>query len=400
LGELIKILAVLVLLIVLIAKRVNLNLSILIAAVAMGALAMMGPVDQLLVAARTIKDPITLQLFGAIYLVLAIGQALGAAGYLKMLVEGLHELLGKRGFATTIPPMMIGLLPMPGGAMLSAPMVRELSDGLNLSPEANTFINYWFRHVWEYFWPLYPGIIIGIGLLEMDISEWIPVMAPITPFALAAGFIFAWPMLSSSRATEGERKKRRGIRRVLKSSWPVALIAILVVGVKVPFLIALGSTFLLLLILTRQGFRGSLGILRRALVFRTLFLIFVVVFFKNILESSGVLAHVSDFMTESGVSWMVPVMFGPFIVGILTGVNQAYVGVSFPFLLPVLMNNPQAYALAYTTGFIGVLLSPVHLCLVLTKDYFNANFKRVYRYLIPAALFVQAGAMIYLFLRY
>jgi integral membrane protein (TIGR00529 family) len=400
LGELIKILVVLVLLIALIAKRVNLNLSILAAAVTMGALAFMGPVEQIIVAGRTLKDPITLKLFGAIYLVLAIGQALGAAGYLKMLVEGLHELLGKRGFATTIPPMMIGLLPMPGGAMLSAPMVRELSDGLDVSPEANTYINYWFRHVWEYFWPLYPGIIIGIALLEIDIREWIPVMAPITPFALAAGFIFAWPMLSSSRSSKGERRKRSGIRRVLKSSWPVALIAVLVVGVQVPFLIALASTFVLLLIASRQGLRESLAILRRALVFRTLFLIFVVVFFKNILDTSGVLAHVSDFMTESGVPWIVPVMFGPFIVGILTGVNQAYVGVSFPFLLPVLMNNPQAYALAYTTGFIGVLLSPVHLCLVLTKDYFNANFKHVYRYLIPSAVFVQLCAMAYLFLRY
>jgi len=400
LGELIKILAVLGFLIVLIARRVNLNLSILLAAVAMGALAWMGPIDQLFVAGRTLKDPITLKLFGAIYLVLAIGQALGAAGYLKMLVEGLQELLGKRGFATTIPPMMIGLLPMPGGAMLSAPMVKELSDGLDVSPEANTYINYWFRHVWEYFWPLYPGIIIGIALLEIDIGEWIPVMAPITLFAIAAGLIFAWPMLSSSRTTEMERKKRRGIRRVLKSSWPVALIAVLVVGLRVPFLIALASTFVLLLIISRQGLRGSVAILRKAFVFRTLFLIFVVVFFKNILDTSGVLAHVSDFMTDSGVPWYIPVMFGPFIVGILTGVNQAYVGVSFPFLLPVLVNNPQAFALAYTTGFIGVLLSPVHLCLVLTKDYFEANFRRVYRYLIPSAIFVQLGAMVYLFLRY
>ena len=69
-------------------------------------------------------------------------------------------------------------------------------------------------------------------------------------------------------------------------------------------------------------------------------------------------------------------------------------------LPPALQEEFNARVATYTTGFIGVLLSPVHLCLVLTKDYFEANFRRVYHYLIPSAVFVQLGAMVYLFLRY
>ena len=31
---------------------------------------------------------------------------------------------------------------------------------------------------------------------------------------------------------------------------------------------------------------------------------------------------------------------------------------------------------AYTGGFLGVMISPVHLCIVLTLDYFRANMAK------------------------
>jgi hypothetical protein len=52
-------------------------------------------------------------------------------------------------------------------------------------------------------------------------------------------------------------------------------------------------------------------------------------------------------------------------------------GVAYPFIV-----------LAYAAGFLGVLFSPVHLCLVLTKDYFGADLGLVYRLLSRPALLV------------
>ena len=37
---------------------------------------------------------------------------------------------------------------------------------------------------------------------------------------------------------------------------------------------------------------------------------------------------------------------------------------------------------AYVSGFCGILLSPAHLCLALTADYFKAELRDVYRILI------------------
>jgi hypothetical protein len=54
-------------------------------------------------------------------------------------------------------------------------------------------------------------------------------------------------------------------------------------------------------------------------------------------------------------------------------------------------------AFAYVSGFAGILLSPAHLCLALTADYFKAELKDVYRILIlpVAVVFLSAlGALI------
>ncbi len=37
--------------------------------------------------------------------------------------------------------------------------------------------------------------------------------------------------------------------------------------------------------------------------------------------------------------------------------------------------------LAMVCGFVGVLLSPLHLCLILSNTYFQAKLSAVYRYL-------------------
>ncbi|MCK7476438.1 MAG: DUF401 family protein [Candidatus Moduliflexus flocculans] len=85
----------------------------------------------------------------------------------------------------------------------------------------------------------------------------------------------------------------------------------------------------------------------------------------------------------------------PFIIGLLTGVNQAFVAISFPLLVPIIgQGSPDMVLMtfAYVSGFCGILLSPAHLCLVLTADYFKAEMRDVYKILVwpVAAVFTVA----------
>jgi hypothetical protein len=78
----------------------------------------------------------------------------------------------------------------------------------------------------------------------------------------------------------------------------------------------------------------------------------------------------------------------PFIMGLLTGLSIAFVGTAYPIIaatfIPPEMNGyllPHAF-LFYASGLAGVMLSPVHLCLILTNQYFGSSLKEVYKYLI------------------
>jgi len=48
--------------------------------------------------------------------------------------------------------------------------------------------------------------------------------------------------------------------------------------------------------------------------------------------------------------------------------------------------------LAFVSGFVGCLLSPVHLCLILTREYFHASWGGIYRMLLPSCVAIMVVA--------
>jgi len=125
--------------------------------------------------------------------------------------------------------------------------------------------------------------------------------------------------------------------------------------------------------------------------------------FKRILETSGALVSLTQVFRPEGVSAYFLLFTVPFLLGLLTGVNHAFVGISFPILLPIFgISQPDMVLVmfAYVSGFVGILLSPAHLCLILTLDYFQADLRSVYKILIwPCLIVFIASFLVLLFLR-
>ena len=59
--------------------------------------------------------------------------------------------------------------------------------------------------------------------------------------------------------------------------------------------------------------------------------------------------------------------------------------------------EPAYIFLAYLSGYLGMILSPTHLCLILTNDYFKSDLLKVYREIaIPVIIMAVFGFLIYL----
>jgi len=83
----------------------------------------------------------------------------------------------------------------------------------------------------------------------------------------------------------------------------------------------------------------------------------------------------------------------PFLIGLATGLSMAYVGITFPLLTPLIAQgadmNHFAILLAYVSGQVGLLLSPMHLCLMLSTEFFNARLFDVYRHIVPLVAMME-----------
>ncbi|MCK4428230.1 MAG: DUF401 family protein, partial [candidate division Zixibacteria bacterium] len=190
---------------------------------------------------------------------------------------------------------------------------------------------------------------------------------------------------------------------LVKSIWPVMLVVMLNLFLKVDLVIALSFVIALLIFSRKVKFKDILRILKQTVTFDVVALILGIMIFKNLLGTSGAV----EVMPEQMMLWGIPkaAVTGiiPLAVGLLTGVTTAFVGVSYPILLPFLIPDQVDWGLVmllYACGFMGVMLSPVHFCLILTKDYFRADLLKVYKLILPPALLLILFALLLVILGY
>lgn len=339
-------------------------------------------------------DPVTLELFAIIILVIFLGNLLQGKGNLKKIVASLETFIKNPRLSLIIPPALMGLLPMPAGALFSAPMVEESSRNLRISNESKTFLNYWFRHIWEYTWPLYPALILAAAILDVPIRKIIVAQLPLTLAAIFAGLFFGMRKISFSQNLANKKKSGevlQGILSFIINIWPILAIIFLVLVFKIELILALLIITGIFLATARiKGSKIWLAV-KKSFSWEMLFLIASVMIFKRILEISPLFAAIPTFFEDLGVSPLLFLFLLPFLIGLLTGLTAAFVGIAFPLLLPIVFQsepNLTYVMFAYAGGFAGILLSPVHLCLIVTKQYFKADFKKIYKMLLSPVAFV------------
>jgi hypothetical protein len=153
----------------------------------------------------------------------------------------------------------------------------------------------------------------------------------------------------------------------------------------------------LFLLSKRVSWRDVARLLRATVTLRLVVLIFGVVAFGHMLRTYEAVGSLPRTFESWGVPPLVLLFFVPFVVGLLMGYQPAVIATCFPVLLPLLVADGAIrygnVLFAFAGGFLGVLTSPVHLCLVLTREYFEADFGRVYRRLIPPVVLLALVAL-------
>ncbi len=396
---LLKILAVIVVLLALLRFKADLGLSLLVSSGLTAVLFGMSLKAFATQAVGSLGSRETLELVGIVVLVLYLGEFLQRGGHFRRMVGGLANLVRDGRLILAIPSAFIGLLPMTAGAMMGAPIVEEAGRPWNLSPAWKTFYNYWFRHIWEYSWPLYLNLIIAAAVLRVPIARLSLWQFPFTVLAAVTGWVVLTRRVPFRPKEGGNGRSWRDGAAIVLGLWPILLTIVLVFAARMNMLLALAISAVLTQVTSRMGWKERWSLAKAGVPTRIVLLTFFLMVFKRILETSGALAAVSATVRPEGASGYLLLFAAPFFVGLLTGVNQAFPAIAFPLLVPIIgagHPDPALAVFAYVSGFVGILLSPAHLCLALTADYFKAEMRDVYRILVPKVAVIFAGGLIVL----
>ncbi|MEO0259633.1 MAG: DUF401 family protein [candidate division WOR-3 bacterium] len=343
---------------------------------------------------KAFKSYYTYELLGIIIIILFLEKIMDEKEILKGIVNFFLYFKDKR-WALILPPAIIGLLPMPGGALVSAPAVKIASENFKISPSEKTYINFWFRHVWEYFWPFYPGLIVASATLHVPIYKLMIYLFPLSIVSIISGLSFTIPILK-------EKKKNGNGKIDIKALYPLLPIGIIIILtiLKINFLISLLTGIIITLFITKTCFKEVPKIFYKSLNLTIIFLVIFIMIYREIIITASIFERIQKEIYLSNVLNYLIITFISFIMGFLTGINQIYAGVAFPMLASSFKGNID-YAwvmLVYTFGFSGVLLTPAHLCLSLTKEYFKGEWKEIYKRLLPTILPVILFSIFYFFI--
>lgn len=350
--------------------------------------------------------------------VLIFSNLLKNVGQVQRIIEAFEHVFSSRRFMAAALPSLIGLLPMPGGAIFSAPMTEAALSGNEfkdtVSPALKMNINYWFRHVWEHWWPLYPGMILALAFIKIPALFFLAAMFPLSLTASLGGYLFFLrkiPNSSSSQQVKGALSATffREISPVLLLVGSFLLLQLLIVITES----LLGSTFSPLfsfIILSKNYFSFFLAIIismyflimrnhvklstftdtiKTAKILPMLLLICIIMIFKGVLSDSQIIEQIKIDLADYNISPLVIVGVLPLISGAVIGLAVGFVGISFPLVVSLVPSDHALpyFVLAYSMGVLGMMLSPAHLCLAITKEYFKADLKDIYKGLLKVIIF-------------
>jgi uncharacterized protein len=411
----VRIAFIFVLVLLAIKRKWALGNAMLAGAIGLGSIFGMGPMAIAGSAGASLLHLRTISLIVMVSLILVFSHVLEKTGQMGRLLEGFKGLIRSPRINLVIFPALIGLLPMPGGAIFSAPMVKNLGKAHDLSKSQLSYINYWFRHIWEYWWPLYPGILLTAALAGVNLWQLVLYTLPMTGVAITAGY---WPLRGHVSAPPRTARAPKAAAPFFKELAPITCVIVLGLTIGVLFSFVLPAVIrpvakemgliVALLVSITWVVRGNalsrekcIGILKDPGLIKMMYMVAAILIFEGVLENSQAVKQVSQEILRWNIPLMPIAMILPFLVGSVVGITIAFVGTTFPILISLIHAMGQGdhmlpyLMLSLTCGFVGVLLSPLHLCLLLSNAYFKTTLLPVYKQMVIPLIALVAGSGVY-----
>jgi len=400
---LIKMLAVLALMVFLLKRKTQFGHAMLASTLLLFLITEPRLGNLLAAAQKTVTRPDTWYMLITLYFVMCLEHLLRTSGILKDFTASARKLFGSDRVLLGFMPAFLGFLPSLGGAIFSAPLVKEAGERYKLSAERLTAINYWFRHIWEFTNPIVPGLLLASQLTNIPVGTLIGNQFIFTVAAVVFGAIVLLtgkayrtpaevipPLLqgqemqdTGNESGDASKSSYTAFRSIILAAGPIFLNLILVVVFHMNTALALGLVLAVMALVLKLKPDRIKTMVISSFDFQIHWGIINILLFQQMLNATGTIDQIVAVFEGSGIPAAAIISITAFLVGLLLGSTQGFVAVAFPLILPLAQGSLDVVVITYLAGLSGCMISPAHLCQIVSVQYFKADF---FKSLLPIIL--------------
>lgn len=390
--DLIKLIVIFALIILFLGLKKPLYLVIFGATIVLALAFFMPPLDFLRCYGRSLISYDTINFLLVIWLVMLIEGLMTKYGHLQRVLKAMDSVFNSRKFDMTSMPMIIGFLPSAGGALFSCPMVAEAAKGTDLSPERLSMINIYYRHVMEIFFPTYPSLLLAAQISGLSLSAITLATLPVAIFVTLLGLIYVRRVPKLPK-TQHQRPLTVRIGVLLAALWPFILLMVLILAFSLEVWIAVGLTLTALLLTTRPPLKSLPRLFLDSTKWRLLVTVVAIMGFKDILSASGAVERLPELISALPIPSMLVFSLMAFLVSMLTGLPLGTTAIVMPLAIAAAPDYTIFnICLLHLSSYLGAQITPMHMCITITAEYFQADLQKVL--LASAAIYLPIYALV------
>ena len=327
-------------------------------------------------------EPLTMQrtwdLLLCLYFVMCLEVELRKSGSLHGMVVTLRNIFSSNKVTLAFMPAFLGLLPSLGGARFSAPIVQEASEGIAVDDEQKSAINLWFRHIFEFSNPLMPGVILACGIANVSIGDLIDQVGWVTILCFVLGWIFLiipLKITDPEKATNTQHDRTIDWKSLVLAFGPIVTSFLLIVAFNVQAALAMGLVVVAFIPLYFWFKRpiSVKSVFTESLDKKLFFNVVCILYFIQLLTVIGTLDEIVSVFNNSSLPQAVIIACLSFIFGVMTGMGQGYIAIVMPIVALMAPGNIVLVGIAMVYGMAGQMVTPTHLCILVTVEYFKCR---------------------------
>jgi len=360
---------------------------------------------------NTTIEPLTISVVLATFGIMLLSQLYKETKVINNLSESASRIIKNSKVVSSVLPAIIGLLPVAGGALMSAPLVDSQTEQLGLKPEKKAYVNVWFRHTIFPVYPLSQVVIITSALtgiaLPLIIMRQVPVVIVMVLLGYVIGF---WKVTARKKKTDvqGGSNLNNNLKRLLIAFSPILATIVVVAGLDaaglglaslgLDFSIATLMGLLVLVLISKPSLQVLEKPLRKWDIYAITSAAYGAFLLRNVTIATGISDILKALVINGSIDIILLLTVVPAVLGFITGSPSGGVAISVSILAGILAFSPQTAALLFMSAYLGYLIVPSHLCFAFTVDYFKCSMGRVYKYILPSFLISFLAALLVYFL--